>query len=107
CVGTWRLRYLCCGSWTGWFAFIYFVISVASIVLFARDRNVDRFLWIQLVSILLLPTVSMIWLGGVLPAGGVGLWAILAPLGELVFRGVASGIRWYVAFLVTFIVTGV
>jgi len=103
----WWLLYLSFGSWTGWLAFAYFLVSATSIVLFARDRNLDRFLWIQLVSILFLPTVSMIWLGGVLPAGGVGLWAILAPLGALVFRGVASGIRWYVAFLVTFIITGV
>ena len=103
----WWLLYLFFGSWTGWFAFIYFLISAASIVVFARDRNVDRFLWVQLVSILFLPTISMIWLGGVLPAGGVGLWAILAPLGALVFRGVASGVRWYVAFLAIFVTCGV
>src|SRR5689334_7912427 len=103
----WWLLYLYFGSWTGWFAFVYFVISVASVVVFSRDRNVDRFLWVQLLSILLLPTVSMIWLGGVLPAGGVGLWAILAPLGALVFRGVAAGVRWYVAFLAIFIACGV
>ena len=103
----WWLLYLFFGSWTGWFAFIYFLISVASIVVFSRNRNVDLFLWVQLVSILFLPTISMIWLGGVLPAGGVGLWAILAPLGALVFRGVASGVRWYVAFLAIFVTCGV
>jgi adenylate cyclase len=103
----WWLLYLAFGSWTGWFAFLYFVISVASVVVFSRDKNVDRFLWVQLLSILLLPTVSMIWLGGVLPAGGVGLWAILAPLGALVFRGVAAGVRWYAAFLAIFIACGV
>jgi guanylate cyclase len=103
----WWLLYLYFGSWTGWFAFVYFLISVASIVVFARVRDEASFLRVQLLSILLLPTISMIWLGGVLPAGGVGLWAILAPLGALVFRGVASGVRWYAAFLVLFIVTGV
>ena len=103
----WWLLYLFFGSWTGWFAFIYFVISIASIVVFSRNRNLDLFLWVQLVSILFLPTISMIWLGGVLPAGGVGLWAILAPLGALVFRGVASGVRWYVAFLAIFVTCGV
>ena len=103
----WWLLYLAFGAWTGWLAFVYFVISLASIALFARNRNIELFLQIQLVSILLLPTVSMIWLGGVLPAGGVGLWAILAPLGALVFRGVASGVRWYAAFLLIFIACGV
>ena len=104
---TWWLLYLEFGSWTGWFAFVYFVISGTSIVVFARTRNTELFLQVQLVSILLLPTISMIWLGGVLPAGGVGLWAILAPLGALVFRGVASGVRWYVAFLAIFVTCGV
>jgi guanylate cyclase len=103
----WWLLYLAFGSWTGWLAFVYFVISVASIVVFARNRNTEAFLRVQLLSILFLPTISMIWLGGVLPAGGVGLWAILAPLGALVFRGVASGVRWYVAFLAIFVACGV
>jgi adenylate cyclase len=104
---TWWLLYLFFGSWTGWFAFVYFLISVSSIAVFARNRNEQLFLRVQLVSILLLPTISMIWLGGVLPAGGVGLWAILAPLGALVFRGVASGVRWYIAFLAIFVACGV
>ena len=86
---------------------VYFLISVASIAVFARNRNEELFLRVQLGSILLLPTISMIWLGGVLPAGGVGLWAILAPLGALVFRGVASGVRWYIAFLAMFVACGV
>jgi len=104
---TWWLLYLYFGSWTGWLAFVYFVISIGSILLFARNRDETLFLRVQLLSILLLPTISMIWLGGVLPAGGVGLWAILAPLGALVFRGVGSGVRWYVAFLAIFIGCGV
>ena len=102
----WGVLYLAFGAWTGWLAIVYFGISVASILVFARNRDVELFLRVQLLSILVLPTVSMIWLGGVLPAGGVGLWAILAPLGALVFGGVRSGVRWYMAFLVTFIVTG-
>jgi adenylate cyclase len=102
----WWLLYLYFGAWTGWLAFVYFVVSVVSIVVFAWNRDVTLFLRVQLLSILVLPTVSMIWLGGVLPAGGVGLWAILAPLGALVFGGVGSGVRWYVAFLVMFIATG-
>jgi guanylate cyclase len=49
----------------------------------------------------------MIPLGGILGSGGVGLWGILAPLGALVFTGIRSGIRWYVAFLVIFLGSGV
>jgi adenylate cyclase len=65
------------------------------------------FLRIQLLDILLSPTISMIPLGGFLGSGAVGLWGLLAPLGALVFGGVRSGVRWYVAFVVLFLGSGI
>src|SRR6478736_10145761 len=62
---------------------------------------------IHLLDIVLTPTLSMMALGGFLGAGGVGLWGILAPVGALVFRGVRAGIRWYVAFVVVFLASGI
>jgi adenylate cyclase len=102
----WGTLYVSFGAPTGWLAFLYAGISIASILLFARNRDFELLLRVQLLDILLAPTVSMIHLGGVLPAGGVGLWGILAPLGAIVFGGVRSGIRWYVAFLAVFLASG-
>jgi adenylate cyclase len=102
----WGALYVSFGAPTGWIAFVYAAISIVSILVFARNRDFDLLLRVQLLDILLAPTLSMIHLGGVLPAGGVGLWAILAPLGAIVFGGVQSGIRWYVAFLVVFLASG-
>jgi adenylate cyclase len=102
----WGVLYLAFGSWTGLFAFGYVAVSATSLVLFTRDHDLERFLRVQLLAILVLPAISMIGLGGLLPAGGVGLWAILAPLGALVFLGVRSGVRWYVAFLALFLASG-
>jgi guanylate cyclase len=48
----------------------------------------------------------MIPLGGFLDAGGVGLWGILAPLGALVFSDVRDAARWYAAFVVVFLGSG-
>jgi adenylate cyclase len=48
----------------------------------------------------------MIPLGGFLDSGGVGLWGILAPLGALVFSDVRTAARWYVAYLVVFLGSG-
>jgi adenylate cyclase len=45
-------------------------------------------------------------LGGFLPGGGVGIWGILGPMGALVFQGVRSGVRWFVAFVVVFLASG-
>ena len=102
----WATLFLALGSWTGLFAAAYFIISVASVVLFARTRNTGAFLRIQLLDILIAPTISMIPLGGFLGSGAVGLWGLLAPLGALVFGGVRSGVRWYVAFVAMFLGSG-
>jgi adenylate cyclase len=102
----WAVLFVALGSWTGWFAAVYLAISVASIALFARTGNAGVLLRIQLLDILIAPTISMAPLSGFLGSGAVGLWGLLAPLGALVFNGVRSGIRWYVAFVVFFLGSG-
>ena len=104
---TWATLFLVLGSWTGAFAAIYLAISVVSVLLFARNRNAKLLLRIQLLDILIAPTISMAPLGGFLGSGAVGLWGLLAPLGALVFGGVRSGARWYAAFVVFFLGWGV
>ena len=106
-AGLWAVFYLSFGSPVGWAPVGYFTLLAASIVVFSRTRN---FLWLLRVgqlAILFAPTLSMVPLGGFLGAGGVGLWAILAPLGALVFERVESAVRWYVAFAIVFVACGV
>jgi adenylate cyclase len=74
---------------------------------FSRTRDFPRLLRVGQVDILFAPTLSMIPLGGFLDSGGVGLWGILAPLGALVFSDVGSATRWYVAYLVVFLGSGI
>jgi adenylate cyclase len=102
----WAVLYLAFGSPVGWVPLAYFVVLLASIVVFSRTRNFSTFLHVGQVAILLAPTLSMIPLGGFLDAGGVGLWGILAPLGALVFSDVRSAARWYAAYLVVFLGSG-
>src|SRR5215213_11567394 len=102
----WAALYLALGSPVGWVPLVYFAVLLAAVVVFARTRDFGRFLRVGQVAILLAPTLSMIPLGGFLDAAGVGLWGILAPLGALVFSDVRSAARWYVAFLVVFLGSG-
>jgi adenylate cyclase len=104
--GIWAALYLAFGAWTGWVAVIYAVISLTSIAIFARTRDFQQLLNIQLLDIALSPTLSMIPIGGFLPTGGVGVWGILAPLGALVFRGAGAGVRWFIGWLVLFLGSG-
>jgi guanylate cyclase len=103
----WGTLYLAFGAQSGYVAYLYFAIVVGAIVIFARTRNVGFLLRVQLLDILLAPTLSMIPIGGFLGSGGVGLWGILAPLGALVFGGVRSGVRWYIGFLAVFLASGI
>jgi guanylate cyclase len=105
--GIWAVLYLWFGAWTGLIAVAYAVVSITSIAVFARTRDFELLLNIQLLAILLAPTLSMVPIGGWLPTGGVGLWGILAPLGALVFRGTGSGIRWFIAWVAVFLGAGI
>jgi len=103
----WGCLYLGFGSLAGITAFVYFAISLGSLVVFARTGSLRLLLVTQLLDILLSPTAGQMFVGGFLPSGGVALWAILAPLGALVFLEVRSAIRWFVAFVLVFLLTGV
>jgi guanylate cyclase len=103
----WGTSYLVFGSPVGFIPFVYFAVSAASLVVFARTRSFRPLLIVQLVDVLLTTTAGQMFAGGFLPSGGVGLWGILAPLGALVFLEVRQAVRWFVAFLVVFLVTGI
>jgi guanylate cyclase len=102
----WATLYLAFGSPVGWVPLGYFATLLGAVILFSRTGNFAQLLLISQVAILLAPTLSMIPLGGFLAAGGVGLWGILAPVGALVFREVRSAVRWYAAWVVVFLGSG-
>ena len=104
----WGILYLALGSAVGIAPLVYCAISVASLVVFAKTKSFRFLLLVQLVNILVAPTAGgQMLVGGFLPSGAVGLWGILAPLGALVFLEVRQAVRWFAAFLVVFVVTGI
>jgi guanylate cyclase len=103
----WGALYLALGSPVGVVPLVYFGILVAAIAVFSRTHDFPWLLRVGQLDILLAPTLSMIPLGGFLASGGVGLWGILAPLGALVFSDVRSAARWYVAYLIVFLGSGI
>jgi adenylate cyclase len=104
----WGILYLALGSPVGIAPFVYFAISVGSLVVFARTKSFRFLLLVQLLDILIAPTAGgQMLVGGFLPSGGVALWGILAPLGALVFLDVRRATRWFAAFLIVFVLTGV
>jgi hypothetical protein len=103
----WGTLYLAFGAAGGYIAYLYFVVLLGAILVFARTRDFAFLLRLALLDILLAPTLSMITVGGFLGSGGVGLWGILAPLGALVFKDARSGVRWFAVFLIVFLGSGI
>jgi adenylate cyclase len=106
-AAVWGALYLAFGSPVGVVPLVYFAVLLAAIGVFSRTRDFPWLLRVNQVDILLAPTLSMIPLGGFLTSGGVGLWGILAPLGALVFSDVRAAARWYAAFVVVFLGSGI
>jgi len=102
----WGAIYLALGVWAGLVAWLYMLISLAALAVFSRTRNFTWLLRVELWDILLAPTVSMVFVGGFVASGAVGLWGILAPLGALIFTGARAGVRWFAAFVLVFVASG-
>ena len=102
----WGAIYLSLGATSGLIAWLYLLISLAAIAIFSRTHDAEWLLRVELLDILLAPTIAMAFVGGFTGSGAVGLWGILAPLGALVFNGARSGVRWFVAFVAVFLVSG-
>src|SRR6187397_2181380 len=69
----WGTCYLAFDSPVGVIPFVYFVVSLSSLVIFAKTGSFGPFLTTQLLDILLTTTIGQMLAGGFLPAGGVGL----------------------------------
>ena len=77
----------------------YQVITVAAIGLLARTKRYDLFRAAQLGLWLVLPFLLQWSLGGFVDSSAVCLWALVAPLGAMVFYGPTPAIPWFGAFV--------
>jgi guanylate cyclase len=102
----WGLIYLSLGAIAGLIAWLYLIVSVGAIGIFSRTRDAAWLLQVELLDLLIAPTVSMAFVGGFVASGAVGIWGFLAPLGALVFDGARAGLRWFVAFVAMFLGSG-
>lgn len=78
----------------------YSVLCGVSIALFSRTRRYRLFKISQLAMMLALPLFLSLALGGLTASSGVVLWALLSPMGALVFSGSREARGWLVAFVV-------
>jgi hypothetical protein len=66
----WGAIYLALGVQAGLIAWLYTLISVGAIAVYSRTRDFEWLLRVELLDILLAPTVSMAFVGGFVASGG-------------------------------------
>ena len=86
--------------------FSYGIFSLLSIIYFARTHQYAFFRFSQLLLILLLPFLLMVTLGGFINGSAVILWALICPLGALLFDNTRHALRWFVVFMGLVIFSG-
>ena len=84
----------------------YSIISLLSIVYFGRTRQYRFFRFSQLALILLLPFFLMLALGGFVNGSAVMLWALICPMGAMLFDEPRHAPRWFLAFLGLVVLSG-
>jgi len=90
----------------GLIPFLYGLFSLASVVIFAIKHNLNFFMISQLLLILLLPFFLMLSLRGFVNSSAVILWAIICPLGALVFSNQRHAPFWFAAFIALVVISG-
>ena len=84
----------------------YAVISLFSVIHFGLTRRYHLFRFSQLLLILLLPFLLMLSLGGFINGSAVILWALICPLGAMLFDEPRRAPRWFLAYLGLIVLSG-
>jgi adenylate cyclase len=103
----WGLMYVCFNEpLAGAIPLSYSFISLLSILYFAQSRQFAFFRFSQLFLILLLPFLLMVALGGFVNGSAVVLWALISPLGALLFDQPRRALGWFMAFTMVILISG-
>ncbi|MGI8617253.1 MAG: adenylate/guanylate cyclase domain-containing protein [Actinomycetota bacterium] len=96
----WVITYAAFGLWIpASIPLTYQLVSLIGLADFAGSRRFERFRSIELAMMLMLPFLLQWTLGGFVASSGVGLWALVAPLGALILAGVGGAFGWFAAYL--------
>jgi adenylate cyclase len=79
--------------------FAYQVISIVTLIVFARTKDYRFFRFSQVVLIILLPFLLQWSLGGYVASSAVSLWALEGAFGAMFFFTAAAAVPWFVLFL--------
>ena len=79
--------------------FVFQVLLVGNLLVYLKTLNFDLFRQVQLALFLFMPFVAQWSMGNFISASGISLWALLAPIGAVLFIGAREALAWFFAYL--------
>jgi adenylate cyclase len=102
----WGTMYVALGEYrAAVFPYAYSVCSLVNIAALGVWKRYGIFRFLQIFFILWLPYLLQWSLGGFVASGAVMIWALLAPIGALLFDSTRAAVKWFIAYLVLAVVS--
>jgi adenylate cyclase len=79
--------------------FLFQLLLVGNLLIYLKTLNFNAFRMIQLSLFLFMPFVAQWSMGNFITASGVSLWALLAPIGAVLFIGARESLAWFFAYI--------
>ena len=79
--------------------FAFQLLLVGNLLIYLKTQDFNAFRIIQLALFLFMPFVAQWSMGNFITASGVSLWALLAPIGAVLFIGPRDALAWFFAYI--------
>ncbi|MDP1535663.1 MAG: adenylate/guanylate cyclase domain-containing protein [Burkholderiales bacterium] len=84
----------------------YLAVSAISLAYYIYSLNFAVFRTLQVSLFLFMPFIMQWSIGSYVSSSGVALWALLAPVGVMIFQGARQSLPWFFAYIVLTGVSG-
>jgi adenylate cyclase len=85
---------------------LYLAVSGVTLAIYLWKLNFEFFRFAQTSLYLFVPFIMQWSIGSYVTSSGVMLWALLAPIGVMVFQGPKESVPWFFAYLVLTAMSG-
>lgn len=85
---------------------LYLAVSAATLVVYLWNRNFEFFRLVQTALYLFVPFIMQWSIGSYVASSGVMLWALIAPVGVMIFQGPRQSMPWFFAYIILTAVSG-
>jgi adenylate cyclase len=85
---------------------LYLAVSATTLGIYVWKLNFEFFRFAQTCLYLFVPFIMQWSIGSYVTSSGVMLWALLAPIGVMIFQGPRESVPWFFAYIVMTAVSG-